>query len=197
MTTSLASIGLQASLRDAASALMALPSTGLTSAQRKTIEEAAAAIDGAVEYVRVVPPAPPLHSTQRRGPVPPADLEAWLDAQGVGGSLITYDEASQRLGCEWAVVRDLAYGGDLPRYDLGWTHPRTRLGGARVGSLYGDPITAEQAADHLGVDKKWIYNHLGELPHCVLGSGKSFRYDELDWYLECFRRKRSSRGRGV
>ena len=172
----------QAHLERAATALGRVSPMDMPAEARQAWQVVNDALAQALDGVATAPP----HATARRGPVPPATLPM----QSLEGfrPLVGVDEAARSLGQTPSQVRRGLEDGTLPRYRLGAGLIRTRCTGTPVFRSSGESLTAEDTAAYFSVDKKWVYNHIGELPHCVLGMAKSFRLPELDWYLEEFRR---------
>ena len=48
-------------------------------------------------------------------------------------------------------------------------------------------LNIDEAADHLGVSKRWIYDHVKELPHRRFGGYLRFTAEELDKWADAQR----------
>lgn len=170
-------------LEHASAALRDLQVAGLPLHAREAWRAASSALAEVLQAAESVPS----HTTTRRGPVPPTDVFTATET-AVYRPLVTIYEAARTLECSRGEVREQLADGRLPCYRLGHGIVRTRCAATPMLDISSDLVTADEAAAYLGVEKKWVYNHLGELPHCVLGMAKSFRLAELDWYVEEHRR---------
>jgi hypothetical protein len=129
-------------------------------------------------------------ATEHLGPPVPRSFLNWLEFEKgyeCTGPLVSMPEASRQLGLPRTGLRSALNERSLPLYDLGQATLRTRIarGPSRDETVQ---VSAQQLAEYLSVERKWVYNHLGEIPHWVLGPTKVFRLAEVDWFLETFRR---------